>query len=163
MSQPAINLEIEYHFDGTRTEIREDQPRFRQAAAWVCKKFEISSLSVSVAIVSDSEIHRLNREHLQHDWPTDVISFVFEHSESHVEGEVIASYDTAQRLAKKANWSPEDELLLYVLHGLLHVAGLDDVEESDRKQMRLCEKDCLLHFKIPGAQFHLERWQDVSY
>ncbi len=44
-------------------------------------------------------IHELNRDHLDHDWPTDVISFVFEFNEEHgvVEGEIVASRDTAVR------------------------------------------------------------------
>jgi probable rRNA maturation factor len=163
MQEPAISLEVEYHLEDSQTQLREDRQRFLQAAEWVCRRYAIESLTVSLAIVSDKEIHRLNREHLQHDWPTDVISFVFEHTETHIEGEIIASYETAQRLAEKADWPAEDELLLYVVHGFLHLVGLDDIEESDRHQMRICEKECLLHFDIPGAEFHLERWKDVTY
>lgn len=143
----------------------DDRARYEQAAAWVAKHYGISSLQVSIAIVDDPTIHKLNREHLAHDWPTDVISFVFEVDEEQgrVEGEIIASVDTATRLAVDAHWRPEDELLLYILHGLLHLAGLDDIEPVDQAEMRRAERDCLVALGVLGAERHLDRWHDVSY
>ena len=95
----------------------------------------------------------------------DVISFVFEVDEEagRVEGEIIASADTAARLAPDAQWRTEDELLLYVVHGLLHLAGLDDIEPEDQAEMRAAERDCLLALGVAGAERHLDRWHDVSY
>ena len=55
----------------------------------------ISTGMVSVAVVDDPAIHRLNREFLQHDYPTDVLSFLLERDGEHLEGEVIVSSDTA--------------------------------------------------------------------
>jgi len=125
----------------------------------------LAKLDVSIAIVDDPTIHQLNREHLDHDWPTDVISFIFEADEetASVEGEIVASIDTATRLAQTAGWSAEDELLLYIIHGLLHLAGLDDIEPEDQVEMRVAERDCLLALGVPGADKHLERFSDVSY
>jgi probable rRNA maturation factor len=142
-----------------------DRARYKAAAKWVCAEFQLSKMEVSIAIVDDPTIHQLNREHLDHDWPTDVISFLFEADEAaaSVEGEIVASIDTATRLSQAAGWSPQDELLLYVIHGLLHLAGLDDIEPADQLEMRTAERDCLMALGVPGADKHLDRFSDVSY
>ncbi len=154
-----IDLEIEYH---TPSSI-DDSPRYHQAAEWILNHFKLKSLTASISIVDDPTIHRLNREHLDHDWPTDVISFVFDIDDGHIDGEIIASIDTAARLAQKANWPISDELLLYIIHGLLHLAGLDDIESADRVIMRKTEQDCLLALAVPAAQNYLDRWDNISY
>ena len=159
MCKPRVELDIKYHVEG----LAEDLERFSQAAEWLAEKFRLSSFVASVAIVDDTTIHRLNREHLQHDWPTDVISFVFDARDGHVEGEIIASADTAKRLHEAAGWRHQDEILLYVIHGMLHLAGLDDVDEQLRLIMRKYEQDCLLALDVPGAEEHLNRWNDVAY
>ena len=64
---------------------------------------------VSLAIVHDPTIHQLNREHLQHDYPTDVLSFLWE-SDARLEGEVIVSADTATATAAEYHWRPQDEV-----------------------------------------------------
>ncbi len=159
MNDSTVSLEVEWHVEGGW----DDDVRYQQAALWIAEQYQLSSLSASIAIVDDPTIHRLNREHLQHDWPTDVISFVFEDSDGNVQGEVIASVDTATRLAAAAGWNPADELLLYIVHGMLHLAGLDDISSEDQLEMRTAERDCLLAIGVPLAKHHLERWKDVSY
>lgn len=104
---------------------------------------------VTVVIVDDPTIHELNARHLEHDYPTDVISFLIEQEGSRIEGDIVASADTATREAPKYGWTAADELLLYVIHGALHLAGFDDLEPSKKKAMRAAEQKVL-------AQFHLK-------
>lgn len=168
MNSAEIDLDIVYHVDlSARCAIVDDRLRFEQAAAWVAERFQLSQLKASVSIVDDPTIHQLNLQHLDHDWPTDVISFVFEQVDRAdgicIDGEIIASADTAERLALQAGWRLEDELLLYCIHGLLHLAGLDDLEEEQRQQMRAAEQECLIALGVAGAEQHLLRWDDVSY
>ena len=154
-----LDLEIEYHVSADT----DDSARYHQAAAWIVERFQLKSITASISIVDDPTIHRLNREHLDHDWPTDVISFVFDNEDGQIDGEIIASIDTAARLAQKAAWPTEDELLLYVIHGLLHLAGLDDINPEDRDKMRQAERDCLIALAVPTAQNYLDRWDSISY
>ena len=154
-----IDLEVEYHVPAATR----DDARFHLAAKWIVDRFQLNSLTASISIVGDPTIHRLNREHLDHDWPTDVISFVFDSTEGNIDGEIIASIDTATRLSQQAGWSAADELLLYIIHGLLHLAGLDDISPDDRLQMRQTERACLLALSVPFAQNHLDRWDRISY
>lgn len=152
-------LEITY-----QVAFSDDRIRFQQAAQWIAQRYGFSTLRVSIAIVDDATIHQLNCEYLDHDWPTDVISFIFEVDDVRrcVEGEVIVSADTATRLSRAAGWRPKDELLLYVVHGLLHLAGLDDTTEQEQLAMRAAEQACLVALGVRGANEHLARWNDVS-
>jgi probable rRNA maturation factor len=112
--------------------------------------------------VDDAEIHRVNQQYLGHDYPTDVISFPLHHSadedetifpnvEGHnnspdfvtIEGELIVSTETARREATAHGWSPEAELLLYIVHGLLHLCGYDDIADEERPKMRNRERELL--------------------
>ena len=74
--------------------------RVELAVKQVIEEAGIVTGDVSVAVVDDPTIQELNIQYLNHDYPTDVISFVLEHAEEHLEGEIIVSVDTAVELAK---------------------------------------------------------------
>ena len=93
-----------------------DHDRLRTAIARVLTAERIDSAEISLALVDDSEIHRVNREFLGHDYPTDVISFLLNDevdssdesscAELPLEGELIVSTETALREAAAHGWSP---------------------------------------------------------
>jgi probable rRNA maturation factor len=103
---------------------------------------------ISLAIVDDLAIHELNRRFLKHDRPTDVLSFVLEQDNGFVEGEIIASAETAACVAKQFDWKPDDELLLYAIHGALHLAGYDDQSAAAKRTMRQRERFYLQQFGL---------------
>lgn len=125
-----------------------DRPRFRQAVKAVLQGEGISKAKICVAIVDDPQIHELNRRFLNHDEPTDVLSFALEQRSGYVEGEIVVSADTAASRAVEFNWPPEDELLLYVVHGTLHLAGYDDKTPELRGEMRRRERHYLGEFGL---------------
>lgn len=159
MPQPEIELDIKYFVDP----IADDSKRFHAAAQWICQQFNFQELSASISVVDSETIHQLNVEHLGHDWTTDVISFEFERDEQSLDGEIIASADMAEKLCKTAGWSQADELLLYVIHGLLHLTGLDDESDAERIAMREWEQACLIALDVKDAQCHMDRWEDITY
>ena len=122
--------------------------RLPEAARLIMADFEIRAGSVSLAIVDDTTIHELNRRYLGHDYPTDVLSFVYQQQSNQFDGEVIASAETAARIAAQNGGSRCDELLLYIIHGILHLVGLDDQNEEDRTTMRQYESKYLRHFGL---------------
>src|SRR5215211_4469736 len=81
-----------------------DENLLRQAAEAILADAGVERGSLSIAIVDDPTIHQLNKQYLQHDYPTDVLSFVLEHEADRLEGEVIVSADTAIRSAAQLNW-----------------------------------------------------------
>jgi probable rRNA maturation factor len=120
-----------------------DESRIKRAAEDILREAGFTAGSLSIAVVDDPTIHELNRQYLAHDYPTDVLSFLLEQEGQRIEGEVIASADTACRTAEQLGWPPEDELLLYVVHGTLHIIGHDDANDAQRAEMRAAERNCL--------------------
>ncbi len=94
-------------------------PRSREA---VCAIREII-----VVLVSDRRIAELHRRFMNIAGPTDVITF--QH------GEIYISVETAMRHANEYATKPEDEIRLYVVHGILHLLGLEDTTEEAAKVM----------------------------
>jgi probable rRNA maturation factor len=119
-----------------------------EAATAVLQDSAFSSAAISLAVVDDETIHELNRRHLDHDWPTDVLSFVLEDDGDHLEGEVILSADTAAAAAEELGNSAAEEQLLYVIHGMLHLVGYDDKDDADAKEMRAAEARYLQRFGV---------------
>jgi probable rRNA maturation factor len=114
------------------------------AARRVLLDSKFDSGTISLAVVDDATIHALNRQFLNHDWPTDVLSFVLDSREGHLDGEVVFSADTAAAAAlAEGEWTPAEEQLLYVIHGVLHLIGFDDKTEDDREHMRAAERHYL--------------------
>lgn len=105
----------------------------------------VKSSEISVAVVDDPAIRELNKRYLQHDYETDVISFVldWDHDREHLIGQLIVSTDTAIREGQQVGNSMQDELLLYVVHGTLHLVGYDDKSEVDAVEMRKAECEYL--------------------
>ncbi|MDF1753192.1 MAG: rRNA maturation RNase YbeY [Verrucomicrobiales bacterium] len=82
---------------------------------------------IEISIVSDETIGEIHDQFMDDPSPTDVITF--QH------GEIMISHDTAHNTAAGMEHSTLEELFLYVVHGLLHLNGHLDAEESDRKEM----------------------------
>ena len=98
---------------------------------------------ISMAIVDDPTIHQLNRQYLQHDYSTDVLSFVFEAIDSHLEGEIIVSAETARRNSVEYNQTLQNEIMLYAIHGALHLVGYEDSTAQGSDRMRKAEQQYL--------------------
>src|SRR5262245_42925164 len=95
-----------------------DAAQLKKAVRLILKDAGIQSAEISIAIVSDERMHELNRQYLQHDYPTDVLSFVLAQNAraKSLDGEIIASSDYAAREAVRYGWTAADELLLYIIH-----------------------------------------------
>jgi probable rRNA maturation factor len=121
-----------------------DELQLRQSIAMILQDAGIFEAEVSLAIVDDSTIWELNKQHLDHDYPTDVLSFLLTRDDQWLEGEVIVSADTAIREAGAYQWPATHELLLYVIHGTLHLVGYDDLQPEALQVMREREDHYLM-------------------
>lgn len=139
---------IQIDFRNEQHTLPVDEPRLREAIELVLRQAKFAQAEISVAIVDDPSMHELNRRYLNHDEPTDVLSFVLEASEGALDGEIIVSADTAASTALRFGWAAEDELLLYVIHGALHLVGYDDLDPAAKSEMRRQERACLAHFGL---------------
>lgn len=103
-----------------------------------------SAASISIALVDQTTIHAVNRSHLGHDWPTDVISFILSETDDPIlSGELVISAEMAAETAGEFGVDPRDELALYIVHGLLHLCGYDDQTETEAAVMRRREGELL--------------------
>ena len=132
-----------------QTDAAVDADRIETAVRFAFAGSPYQSVNVSVAIVDDETIHQLNRQFLDHDYPTDVLSFALEDDPPRLEGEIVVSVDTARRCALEAGWPPESELLLYAVHGALHLAGFGDKNPQDALEMRTAEARLLAQLDVP--------------
>lgn len=122
--------------------------RLIAAAREILSDAGYKSGEVSIAIVTDAAMHALNRQYLQHDYPTDVLSFVLEEEKNRLVGQLIVSADYAAREAPQFHWTMNDELLLYTVHGALHLVGYDDLEPELKAEMRAKEQEYLARFGL---------------
>ena len=89
-----------------------------------------------MAVVGDEEMTELNRRFLDRGGTTDVLAFPYGEEEGHLEGEVVVNAEVALRQAQERSHGAEDELLLYAVHGVLHLLGDDDSTPARRKAMQ---------------------------
>ena len=96
-------------------------------------RHEVPEGEISLALLDDDGIQRLNREHLDHDYPTDVLSFSLWEEGEPVMGDVYVGYDQAVRQAAAEGIPVLDELLRLAIHGTLHVLGYDHPAEAEAR------------------------------
>lgn len=125
-----------------------DEARLKKAVRTVLLDADIEDGEISIAVVDDAEMHALNRKYLDHDYPTDVLSFVLEEDDGRLDGEIIVSSDYAAREAEIYKWTAGDEILLYVIHGSLHLVGHDDLDQASKQKMREAEQRYLAIFGL---------------
>jgi probable rRNA maturation factor len=99
-------------------------------------------------LTGDSELQRLNREFLQHDYPTDVLSFPAGDGGGWL-GELAISMERASAQAQQFGHATLDELRILMLHGVLHLTGLD--HERDRGEMSRAERKFRSQFNLPNT------------
>ena len=105
---------------------------------------------IGVVVVDDRRIARLHDEWMQDPAPTDVITFdLGSDPPRRLVGDIAGSAETALRLAKELGWQPRQELAYYIVHGLLHLAGYDDLTPGERRRMRKAERDVLVAVGLP--------------
>jgi probable rRNA maturation factor len=121
-----------------------DFARFRQIAQAVLDGEQAGEAKVTLAFVDNTTIHRLNKQFLNHDEPTDVLSFPMSSPSARVlEGEIVVGVEVASAQATERGHDVATEMALYVIHGLLHLCGHDDHESADIRRMRECERKYL--------------------
>jgi len=129
-----------------------DRRRLRETARAVLEGEGIADYEISLAFVDNETIHRLNKRYLDHDEPTDVLSFpLSEPSARKLAGELVIGAEVAQTQATERGHDVQAELALYVIHGLLHLCGHDDHTDKDAATMRERERRYLAELGWPDV------------
>jgi len=111
---------------------------------------------VSITLINDNEIHKLNKQYRNIDKPTNVLSF--ELGDDILLGDIFISLDTVKREAKEAKISVEEHTAHMVVHGILHLLGFDHITDSQAKIMEAKEIKILkqLGYKNPYEDSKIE-------
>lgn len=127
--------------------LRVPRKRIHELACFVAKAEKVAIEEVDILVVGGRKMARLHREYLSIAGETDVMSFDLTIPGSKgLAAQLIVCTDVAIKEARKRNLAPQHELLLYVLHGLLHVIGYDDQTPDDRQQMHQRQDQLLADF-----------------
>lgn len=129
-----MSVAVDVSADGLRLPIA--RTRLADAAKAALRAERVRGALISIAVLDDRGIARLNRRHLGHRGPTDVISFGFTRTtrDAPVIGDVYIGLDAARRNAAAAGVSLREELVRLVVHGVLHVVGHDHPEGTERER-----------------------------
>jgi len=123
--------------------VRNQQRRFSVSSREVRKAMEvllnellhIKAFDLSVLFVNETRIAQLNQTHLQHEGPTDILTFDY-CTRTLLHGELVICPAIASEHARKYSASLGRELMRYVIHGVLHLQGFDDKTTAARHKMK---------------------------
>lgn len=117
----------------------------RDTSAWikrVAAKYGKKTGDIAYIFCSDEKILEVNREYLQHDYYTDIITFDYSEREI-ISGDLFISLDTVKTNAEKFGTPYEEELYRTIIHGILHLCGINDKGPGEREIMEKNENEAL--------------------
>jgi probable rRNA maturation factor len=134
---PYIQINNETDFDV-------DEKSVRNLVEFTCGKFDVEQADISIAVLDDEKIAKLHGQFMEKESTTDVMSFDLSETDDEAKTfEIAVNAEMARRVAAKNNNPAQSELLLYILHGLLHNIGFDDLNEEDYNEMHAQENEIL--------------------
>ncbi len=146
-----IGMEPEITISNRQKTVTISASCLRRLVGFVAEAEERGVDSVDVAIVDTDEIVSLNDRYLGRDEVTDVLSFDLSETGSRgLSAQIIVCGDVAAEQGPKHGLSVEDELMLYVIHGLLHLTGWDDADAGPAERMKTRQEELLAKFVSTG-------------
>jgi rRNA maturation RNase YbeY len=145
------NMNIEYNNIDVPLRIKK-----KDTSLWlgqVASKYKVSIESLSYNFCSDEYLLEVNREHLNHDYYTDIITFDLSEKKGCIEGDIYISLDRVRANAKENKATMKDELSRVMAHGLLHLIGFMDKTPKEIVAMRKAESECL---DLQKTLFHVK-------
>lgn len=97
---------------------------------------------IAYIFCDDAEILNVNRQYLQHDYYTDIITFDY-CEDDRISGDLFISLDTVRSNAELFGKTYEDELRRVIIHGILHLCGINDKGPGEREIMEAAENEAL--------------------
>ncbi len=123
-----------------------DRTRLKAFIKGIFKKEKRSFESLSYVFCSDEYLLEINRQYLQHDYYTDIITFDLSEPNSPLEGDIYISIDRVRENAKSLQVSIQEELHRVIFHGALHLCGFKDKKPADILAMRNAENKYLKRY-----------------
>ncbi len=137
MTEAAEGISI--LFDDSVEKGAYDEDRLRRLSASVLEGESVVWSCIGVILAGHETVRALNREYLDHDFDTDVLSFLIDRADDGIEAEIYVDVQTAEERHHCYGATPGREIERYVVHGLLHLAGYEDDTPEDKRRMRELE------------------------
>ncbi len=132
---------ITYNADG----VKMPKLRRRDTSAWikaVAATYGRRVGEIGYLFCDDEKILEVNREYLQHDYYTDIITFDYDEDDI-ISGDLVISLDTVRTNAEQFGKTYEEELYRVIIHGILHLCGINDKGPGEREIMEAAENKAL--------------------
>ncbi len=130
--------------------IRVNKTQSHRVISALKKELDFNIASLQINFVNSEYILPINKEYLNHNNSTDIITFDYSENQSEFIGEIYISVSDAERNAASYNVSLDTEILRLIIHGILHLLGFNDLEKSDKKIMKAKENELVEKLNIFG-------------
>ena len=137
----TISPTIRFHFE-KRISLR-DRGEIKATLITLFKKERKKLAELQYIFVSDNRLLEINRQFLQHDFYTDIISFPLSEPRQPIIGEIYISVDRVRENAREFGSTIKMELLRVIFHGALHLCGFGDKTTTEERKMRQLEEKYL--------------------
>jgi len=136
-------MSVGFHLQGIKTSLLRGEKR--KVASWInciIQKEQKHLGQISIVFTNKKNLLDLNKEHLNHDYHTDIITFNYNEGNI-ISGDLFISIDIIKENAVTYNVSVKYELLRVIIHGILHLLGFNDSTENEKQKIRKMEDDAL--------------------
>jgi probable rRNA maturation factor len=132
------------------------EPELLERAALTVLEHQSRDGDLTIVLTDDGQLQELNREYLDIDAPTDVLSFPASETDPetarHYLGDILISIPRAEQQARTAGHNLEAEAQLLTVHGTLHLLGYDHAEDEDKTRMWKAQAEILERLGIPNIE-----------
>jgi len=112
------------------------------------EEFNLTISFLSISFINSARLRDVNKEYLKHDYETDVITFNYSKKIKDIDGEILISFEEADRNSKKYKVTYGKELCRLVIHGMLHLLNFDDNNKENKKIMKRMENKLILSYNF---------------
>jgi len=112
------------------------------------QEYNLNIFSLSISFIKSYELREVNKNYLNHDYDTDVITFNYSKKLKEIDGEILISFEDAESNSKKFGVIYANELSRLIIHGMLHLLNYDDSDKANKKIMKKEEKRLINKFNF---------------
>lgn len=138
---------ISFHFEDLKTKNIGSKTEIRQWISETVRAYEMSLGDINIIFSSDEYLLDKNISFLNHDYYTDIITFNYNEN-TLLSGDLFISYDRVKDNAQKLNVQLIQELRRVIIHGILHLCGLNDKTEAEQEAMTAAENAALEFWNV---------------
>jgi len=154
-------MRMKTHIENRQKAVKLDLRRIRRVVNKLKEVLSCSDQEISLLFVDNEQIRQINRQYLNRDHPTNVISFTLREGDygdinPQVLGDIVISAERAFQDAAVGDLSLNDEIDFLVIHGLLHLLGYDHEGGNEKESLKMMNKENDVFFMLNG--YELERF-----